>query len=190
MKFSRQTALASSLPARKLSGKPPRSTVSRFGLASFQNVQGTEFDIGNPAGQGLARLPEQFDRSRSQKKEPAGPAVAAATAVDKAPERLEQFGRTLDFVEDHQFVFMGCQIVGRIGEPCAIRWRLKVEINGFGAGQRPGSDGFRQRCLAGLARTEQGDGGELPEPIQHRTEYSTLNHSCNYGVMCQKYKDE
>ena len=85
---------------------------------------------------------------------------------------------------------MGCQIVGRIGEPCAIRWRLKVEIDSLAARQRLSGNRFRQSRFADLARAEQGDGGELPEPIQHRTEYSTLNHPCNYGVMCQKYKDE
>ena len=52
-KFSRQTALASSPSARKLSGNPPRiqSCVLPSG-ADFLNSERPEFDPGDTAGQG------------------------------------------------------------------------------------------------------------------------------------------
>jgi hypothetical protein len=62
MKSRRQRRLASALPARKLSGKPPRTPepVERF-AAHLGHVEGRKLDEGDPAGQALAGLGEQVD---------------------------------------------------------------------------------------------------------------------------------
>ena len=56
MKFSRQTALAPSLSARKLSGKPPLPDpefLARIAI-DFEHVECPQLDIGNAASQGFA----------------------------------------------------------------------------------------------------------------------------------------
>lgn len=59
-------------------------------LPCFEHVEGAHVDVGDAAGQALARLPEQIDRRGARHQEPAVPVPAPAALVDQAAQRLEE----------------------------------------------------------------------------------------------------
>ena len=128
--------------------------------ADFEDVERPQLDIGNAAGQGFARLPEQVDGRRAQQQEAARPDAAAPPPVDQAAKRLEQFRHSLDLIQDHQLVFMAGQVKGGIGQLLAVRRVLEVEIDA----RPPFGDEPGQRGLARLTRAEQGHRRELVQP--------------------------
>ncbi len=98
-------------------------------VLDFENVERTQFDMGDPAGEGFSRLPEQFHRGRAQQQKSAAADASTPPPVDQAAQRLEQFRRSLHFVEDDQLVFMPGQIQGGVGQLLAVRRVFEIEIN-------------------------------------------------------------
>ena len=151
----------------------------------FENVERLQLDVGDAAGQGLPRLPEQVDRRRAQQQESSRPNAAAAPLVDEAAKRLEQLRHALHLVQDHQLVFVSGQVEAGVGQPLAVRRILQVEIDArtlFG-------DELGQRGLACLAGAEQSHGRELVQAGTNELRFLTRNHPRNYGVQCHECKD-
>ena len=79
-----------------------------------------------------------------------GPAAPPAL-VDQGAQRLEQFRRAMDLVQDDQPVLIGGEEKLGVRQLSAVRRRFQVEV------ERPGvfSDVERQRRLADLTRPDQ-----------------------------------
>ena len=179
MKSWRQRRLIASLPARKLSGKPPRIQ-SRSSCCAPTSVR------SNGASSTNAILPARLSpdwASRSIAAEPSSrnrpvPGALAPALVDHAAQRFEQAGRAVDLIEDHELVRVVGKVQLGLGEARPVRGGLQVQIDRW----PPLGDLEGQRGLAGLPRPEQRDGRRL---IQQRGDFSScpsLYHPCNYKL--------
>ena len=101
MNCSLQTALSASVGARKLRGNPPRPQAGLVVRRQFADVQRTEFQVCNSTGEALSGLPKQIQRGRAEQQELPRGFTTPDSLVDDASQRPEQFGGTVDLVQDH-----------------------------------------------------------------------------------------
>ena len=199
MKLSRQTALSASVGARTLRGNPPRIH-SRIGSLSASS----RMSSGPSSRYAMrpARLSPDCRSRRSIEAEPSsrncpGGLAAADALVDDTAQRLKQVRDAVDFVQYDQAVAFRGEIAARIRQLLPVHRILQIEVQAL-PGDAPLMgllrlrEGSRQRGLADLARSQEGHGGEQPQPLpQARTQQSrdcVAHHPCNYGAWNQIYK--
>jgi hypothetical protein len=82
---------------------------------------------------------------------------APPTLIDQSTQRLKQFRRAVDFVQDHKPIFVGSEEQCRIGKLRAIFRGFQVEIKGWPLI----GYALTESRLADLSRSNQSD-GSLP----------------------------
>jgi hypothetical protein len=105
---------------REASAKP-EGLAFGLPLPGLEHVEGAHVDVGDAAGEALARLAEQVDRGRAQHQEPPITLTMMTALVDQAATRLKQLGYTVNLVEDDQAVLVGPQEKRRVAELVAVR---------------------------------------------------------------------
>ena len=127
--------------------------------AGLPDVEWRKLEIGDASRQTLAGLPQQIRGGRTEQQELSGNLAAPDPFVDEHPQQLEQSGRALHLVDDHEPAGERAQVPGRVAQLREVGGVLQIEVHALGvAGQPP-----RQRRLADLPGPEQGDGGKLAE---------------------------
>lgn len=122
--------------------------------------------MGNTAGQRLARLLQQLDRRGAEEEEVAGSSACAPTLVDDAPQRREESGGPVDFVEDDQTVGVALAVVLDVGQLREVAGAFQIEVGGASSlGDLEG-----QRRLAHLADAGEDDRRRpVQQPLDGRT---------------------
>ena len=155
-------------------------------LAHLGDVERRELDKRDSPRQALARLGQQVDRGGAQQQEPAGPGALAPALVDHPAQRLEQAGRALDLIEDHELPGMVGEVKLRLSQTSPVRRGLQVQI-----GRRPPVGDLQgERRLPRLPRAEQGNGRRLAQQRSDFSSYPSLDHPCNYKPLLQICTDE
>ena len=98
--------------------------------------------------------------------------------VNDSTQRLEQSRHPLHFVNDDQFVRLGCQIAVNVLQFVEINRVFKVKIIGVAPrGEAPCKCGF-----AYLTRPQERHSRKLPKRRFELICQSSGYHACNYGV--------
>lgn len=133
-------------------------------------MQGHELD---PAGKGLARLPEQLHGGGPENEKSPGTPAPAPAFVDEASEVGKQLGRPVDLIQDHQAILVPSQKNAGMTELFPVFARLQIQVEGSMRSRH-----FeRQRRLAHLSGTEQRDGRLARKRGLHVHQCSSSDHS-------------
>lgn len=81
-----------------------------------------QLQIGNAAGQRLARLVEQARRGRPEQQEPRRGLATSPATIDRTAQDLKEPGNTMHLVEHHQLILM----VGKVPPDTATATRVDV----------------------------------------------------------------
>ena len=134
-----------------------------------------------PASVSLDCFNNSIEAEPSSKKWPAR-RPARIRSSRTPPQHLEKARQPLHLVQDDEPVPLGGQKGDGIVELLPIHRVLEVEVVRVRS-QEPG-----QGRLADLPRTQQGDGGELPEAFEDSRSEASRDHPRNIGSMCQNCK--
>ena len=120
----------------------------------------------DPPGEALRGLAHEVERGGSEQQEVSGPVSGGAPVVDDAAQDLEQAGSSLHLVDDAQPAAGGPQIGIRVLELPPVGRPFQIEIERV----RPPFAGNRacERRLPDLPRSEERDGGHVPQPAPDR----------------------
>ena len=124
----------------------------------FEDVEGAEFHVGDSSREGFGLL-QKVVGSGAEQQEPARSLAPAAATVDEAAEDGEELGHALDFVENDELVLVAGEVKLGLCQLVAVAGGLEVEVEAVVAG----AELEGERGLAGLAGSEEGNGGKLVE---------------------------
>ena len=177
--------------ARESASNPQPHLVA---LRQLADVQRTEIQVRDAAGEALSRLPQEIHRGRAEQQELPRGLTAADALVDDSAQGLKQLGGTVDFVQHHQAVVFRGEIAARVRQLFPVDGILQVEVQALPKGAPLARivrlrEGSRQRRLADLARSQEGHGREQPQAfLQAYAQESwdcVAEHLCTYGNQNQ-----
>src|SRR3546814_14032548 len=99
-----------------------------FSVGDLARVQRLHFEIADTPGEALPGLREQINRGGSQQEEPSRSKAFPPPPVDQSAQDLEEAGKAVNLVEDHELVFMPLKVEFWISELCATGVGFEIEI--------------------------------------------------------------
>ena len=94
--------------------------------------------------------------------------------IDQTAQSGEDFGHTLDFIENYETILVAGQEFGRIGEPGAVGGSLEIEVEG----RLAGCNCLSQSGFADLAGASEGHCGLTGQRCRDGSLGATGNHAC------------
>ena len=141
------------------------------------DVDPTQFDVRDPAGQALRGHLDQVEGRRPEEQELPGPEARPTVVVNDAAQGGEQLGDAVDLVQDHQVGGLVPQVGVRIVEAATVGRPLQVEVGGA---PRPAVSEFaRQRRLADLPWTQEHRGSRRADSTPEFLRLEPLDHHAN-----------
>ena len=151
----------------------PKTGRGLEGRFDFEDAEGTEVHVLDPAGEAF-RLLQERNRSRPEDQETTHPLAPPASLVYQDTEFGKDLRHLVDLVEDDQSVLVGADEKGQVRELIPVRRAL--EIQHYRVGLLGNS--ACQRRLPGLAGTEKGNNRLSSESCADLLGGVTGNHSC------------